>query len=119
MYYLEGPAQQWYFRLERNRGVPTWPHFVDFINRLFGPPARNNSLGELVDLRRTGSVVDYQDQFLVLLARCNNIMGRQQADLFIAGLRNPSAHRRGDAMIGDPRGCHGPRPLLRTAPTDR
>ena len=24
-YYMEGTAQQWYYRLERNRGVPTWP----------------------------------------------------------------------------------------------
>jgi len=32
-YYMEGTAQQWYYRLERNRGVPTWPQFVDFVNR--------------------------------------------------------------------------------------
>jgi len=52
-YYMEGTAQQWYYRLERNRGVPTWPQFVDFVNRRFGPPVRSNPLGELVHLRRT------------------------------------------------------------------
>jgi len=31
---LEGPAQQWYFRLERNRGMPTWPQFIDFVNHI-------------------------------------------------------------------------------------
>jgi hypothetical protein len=41
-YYLEGPAQQWYFRPKRNRGMPTWPQFVDFVNRRLGPPVRSN-----------------------------------------------------------------------------
>lgn len=88
-YYMEGTAQQWYYRLERNRGVPTWPQFVDFVNRRFGPPVRSNPLGELAHLRRTGSVSEYQDQFLLLLARCDNVSERQQVDLFTAGLRNP------------------------------
>jgi len=86
---MEGTAQQWYYRLERNRGVPTWPQFVDFVNRRFGPPVRSNTLGELAHLRRTGSVSEYQDQFLLLLARCDNVSERQQVDLFTAGLRNP------------------------------
>ena len=59
-YYMEGTAQQWYYRLERNRGVPTWPQFIDFVNRRFGPPVRSNPLGELAHLRRTGSVSEYR-----------------------------------------------------------
>ncbi|CAO2189932.1 unnamed protein product [Urochloa humidicola] len=88
-YYLDAAAQQWYFRLERNRGMPTWPDFVTAVNRLFGPPTRSNPLGELAHLRRTGSVADYIDQLLLLLARCENVTERQQVDLFTAGLRNP------------------------------
>ena len=44
---LEAAASQWYYRLEQNQGVPTWPQFVDAINRRFGLPLRSNPLGEL------------------------------------------------------------------------
>jgi len=36
-----------------------------------------------------GSVADYQDQLLLLLARCDNVSEHQQVDLFTTGLRNP------------------------------
>jgi hypothetical protein len=60
-FYLDGDAQQWYFRLERNQGVPTWDRFVDLVSRRFGPPERSNPLGELIKLQRTGSVAEFQD----------------------------------------------------------
>jgi len=86
---MEGPAQQWYYRLERNQGVPTWQQFVDGVNRRFGPPVRSNPLGELTHLRCMGTVATYQDAFLQLLARCDDVTERQQVDIFTAGLRNP------------------------------
>ncbi|KAJ1265722.1 hypothetical protein BS78_08G097400 [Paspalum vaginatum] len=49
----------------------------------------HNLFGELAALRRTGTVVAYQDQFLKLLARCENVTEKKQVDLFSAGLRNP------------------------------
>jgi len=49
-FYLEAAASQWYYRLEKNQGAPTWPQFVDAINRRFGPPLRSNPLGELTHL---------------------------------------------------------------------
>lgn len=91
-FYLELTAGQWYYRLEKNRGsTPTWPEFVDSINKRFGPPVRSNSLGKLTHLRRTGTVEDYQDQFLKLLARCDGLTECQQIDIFTAGLHNPLA----------------------------
>uniref|UniRef100_A0A0A8XV04 Retrotransposon gag domain-containing protein n=1 Tax=Arundo donax TaxID=35708 RepID=A0A0A8XV04_ARUDO len=87
-FYMDGVAQQWYYRLERNRGVPTWPLFVELINRRFGPPVRSNPLGELKDFRRSRTVAEYQDQFLKLLARCEGVTEQQQVDLFTAGLCN-------------------------------
>lgn len=68
-YHMEGIAQQWYYALERNQGVLTWPRFVEFVNLRLGPPTRSNPLGELVDVRRTGSVADYQERYLTFLAR--------------------------------------------------
>ena len=66
-----------------------WSQFVDFVNKRFGPPLRSNPLGELSRLTWSGSVADYQDQFLLLLSRCENVTEPQQIDLFTAGLLNP------------------------------
>lgn len=88
-YYMTSVAQQWYYRLERNRSVPTWPQFVEFVNTWFSPPARSNPFGELTHLRRVGSVADYQEKFLQLLTRCDNVTEQQQIDIFTTGLRDP------------------------------
>ena len=88
-FYMDGAAEQWYYSLEQNRGVPTWPQFVDLVNKRFGPPVRSNPFGELTHLRRTGTVREYEDQFLQLLARREHVTERQQIDIFTAGLRNP------------------------------
>jgi hypothetical protein len=58
-FYLDGAASQWYYRLEKNQGVPSWTQFVDGINRRFRPPLRSNPLGELTQLRRTSTYDDY------------------------------------------------------------
>ena len=88
-FYMEGDAQLWYYRLERNQGVPTWPRFVELVNLRFGPPTRSNPFGELISLKRTGSVVEYQNAFLQLLARCDGVSEQQQINIFTSGLRNP------------------------------
>ncbi|WVZ64414.1 hypothetical protein U9M48_013927 [Paspalum notatum var. saurae] len=85
---MEGAAGQWYYQLEKNQGhPPTWTELVNAINKRFGPPVRSNPLGELTHLRCTGTVEEYQDAFLKLLARCNKVMEPQQIDIFTAGLR--------------------------------
>jgi hypothetical protein len=58
-FYLEGPASQWYFRLEKNHSEPSWADFVDDVNKRFGPPTRSNPLGELMHLRCSGTVDEY------------------------------------------------------------
>jgi hypothetical protein len=93
-FYMEGTVQQWYYRLERNRqdnnqGDPSWSQFCEFVNQRFGPPTRSNPLGELCHLRYTGSVDDYQAEFLTLLARCGGVSEPQQIAIFTAGLGDP------------------------------
>jgi hypothetical protein len=88
-FYMDGDAQAWYFRLERNQGVPSWERFSDLLARRFGPPARINPLGELIKLQRVGTVAEYTDNFLKLLARCDSITELQQIDIFTAGLGDP------------------------------
>jgi hypothetical protein len=50
---------------------------------------RSNLLGELCHLRCTGSVDDYQAEFLTLLARCGGVTEPQQIAIFTAGLGDP------------------------------
>jgi len=90
-FYLQGTASQWYYRLEQNQGIPLWSQFVDGINRRFGPPLHSNLLGELTHLRRTTTVdvEECQDNFLVLLARCEGVTKVQQIAIFSAGLQQP------------------------------
>ena len=86
---MDGAAQQWHFHLERNQGIPTWQWFVELVNLRFGPPTRSNPLGELIQVRRTGTVAEYQDRFLTFLARCNGVTELQQVAIFTAGLGAP------------------------------
>lgn len=88
-YHLTGVAQQWFYQLERDEGVLAWPRFTDFVNMRFGPPIRSNPLGELAQLRRTGSVEEYQRQFLALLCRADPLSPTQEVQLFTAGLMKP------------------------------
>jgi hypothetical protein len=70
-------------------GDPSWSQFCEPVNQWFGPPTRSNPLGELCYLRCTGSVDDYQAEFLTLLARCGGVSEPQQIAIFTAGLRDP------------------------------
>jgi hypothetical protein len=36
-FYMQGVAQQWYYRLERNQGTPTEARFTKLVNQRFGP----------------------------------------------------------------------------------
>lgn len=87
--HLEGAAAQWYYALERDHGVVSWARFADFVNLRFGPPIRANGLAEIKALTRTGSVEDYQRQFLAFLCRCDDLSISQQIDMFTAGLGEP------------------------------
>jgi hypothetical protein len=42
---MQGIAQQWYYRLERNQGTLTWTRFMELANVHFGPPTHTNPLG--------------------------------------------------------------------------
>jgi hypothetical protein len=88
-FHLQGAAQQWYMRLERDEGTPGWRRFSELLEMRFGPPLRSNPLGELIACRRTGTVADYQERFLALLTRAGPLTESQQIQLFLAGLQEP------------------------------
>jgi hypothetical protein len=87
--HLEGAAAKWYYTLERDHGILSWPRFSDFVNMRFGPPLRTNGMVELKDLRRTGTVDKYTRQFSLLICRCNDLSMAQQVNMFTAGLGEP------------------------------
>jgi len=58
--HLDGVAAEWYYQLERDVDVISWPHFVEYVNLCFGHPIRTNALGKLKKLRRVGTVEEYQ-----------------------------------------------------------
>lgn len=69
--------------------MPSWRPFSDLVNVRFGPPLQHTPLGELVQLKRTGTVDDFIDQFLARLSRVEPLTPEQQVQLFIAGLQKP------------------------------
>jgi hypothetical protein len=87
--HLEGITTKWYYVLERDVSLITWPRFTEFVNMRFGLPLRTNGLADLKDLRRTGTVEEYQRQFLTLLCRCDDMMPLQQVHMFTARLGEP------------------------------
>jgi hypothetical protein len=58
--HMDGAAAEWYYALERQYDLVSWARFAEFVNLRFRPPLRSNPLGELKELRRVGSVEDYQ-----------------------------------------------------------
>ncbi|KAJ4786652.1 polyprotein [Rhynchospora pubera] len=88
-YHLLGVAQQWYYQVERDEDLLPWPRFKELCHLRFGPPIRSNPLGELMHLRQTGSVEDYQEQFGALICRADSVTPAQQMQIFTAGLSDP------------------------------
>jgi hypothetical protein len=67
--HLTRSAQLWYARLELTSGTPSWRRFAQLVLQRFGPPMTDSPVGELMLLRRTGSVEEYTDQFLAYACR--------------------------------------------------
>lgn len=65
-FHLEGLAQLWYKLLCDDEGALCSKEFCARVNERFGPSELDNFTGELVHLKQTRVVVDYQKQFEVL-----------------------------------------------------
>jgi hypothetical protein len=85
-YHMVGVAQKWYMHLERDEGMPSWPRFKECCNLRFGPPIRSNPLGEIAQMWQSGTVTEYVEKFLSLLAHNDPLWTRQQVQLFTSGL---------------------------------
>ncbi|KAH0658108.1 hypothetical protein KY289_026856 [Solanum tuberosum] len=81
-----GEAQLWVNQLEQEEPNLTWGIFKEYCTLRFGPPVKSNPLGELINLKQTSSVEDYERNFQKMLARPSFVRIDQQVDMFTAGL---------------------------------
>ncbi|XP_010264784.1 PREDICTED: uncharacterized protein LOC104602705 [Nelumbo nucifera] len=88
-FHLTEEAQLWFYRLEQEEPGLGWAQFKSYCLLRFGPPLTSNPLGELINLKQTGTVAEYQRQFQTLLARASFVRPDQQVDMFTAGLSEP------------------------------
>jgi hypothetical protein len=87
--HLTGSAQLWYAHLELTSGTPSWRRFSQLVLQRFGLPMTDSPVGELMLLRRTGSVEEYTDQFLAYACRDADLTEQQLVHIYTAGLVNP------------------------------
>ncbi|KAH0764992.1 hypothetical protein KY285_000863 [Solanum tuberosum] len=85
-FHMVGEAQLWVYQLEQEEPNLTWGVFKEYCTLRFDPPMKRNPLGELINLKQTSSVEDYQRNFQKMLARATSVRTDQQADMFTAGL---------------------------------
>ncbi|XP_070028898.1 uncharacterized protein [Nicotiana sylvestris] len=86
-FHLLGEAQLWYHQVEQEYPFVDWSEFKEYCALRFGPPLGSNPLGDLVNLKQTGSIEEYQRQFQERLARASKcVRVDQQVSLFIARL---------------------------------
>lgn len=97
---LEGEGQRWFLKLEKDHPSLSWDEFKGFCLKRFGPPIRDDILGELSKLHQVGSVKDYIRQFEDLAAQADCLFSKQEAQIFVSGLK---LHITIDVRIHQPR----------------
>jgi hypothetical protein len=88
-FYLTDDTQLWYHRLELNDSPPSWPRFIQMVNKRFRPPLIESPIDELALLRCNGSIDDFTKKIMALSYRDTAIMEAHQVQLFLAGLGDP------------------------------
>eukprot|EP00257_Ricinus_communis_P017974 XP_015576546.1 uncharacterized protein LOC107261479 [Ricinus communis] len=90
-FHLEGDAQLWFLKLQRDRPNISWANFKVQCQLHFGPSIRSSKLGELSKLKQSNTVEDYQRQFERLSAQTTTLTSEQEKEIFISGLREALA----------------------------
>jgi hypothetical protein len=104
-FHMTGAAQYWYFMLERDAGVVSWPHFKALCQQRFGPAMGVNHLADLARIPFCNSVDEYIESFQARLAHTSYLTLVQQARLFSGGVPD---HIRIDVELLAPRCCNAP-----------
>jgi hypothetical protein len=83
---MTGIARTWYSQLQRDEPPLSWARFKFLCQQRFGPPLRNNPLGELAHLPFCSTADDYQERFWDLLGHITPLTQEQRVRLFTADL---------------------------------
>lgn len=86
--HLDDTATEWYYQMEHDFAMVSWPRFVEFVKLRFRPPICSHSVGEIKALFCTGTV-EYSRCYLALLSRCDHLSTRTKIDLYTGGLGQP------------------------------
>jgi hypothetical protein len=76
-FYLDD-AQLWFHHIELNGGRMMWDQIVNLINARFGPPLIDSPLSEQAMLRLTGTVNEFNTQFMALSCHDPTLLEAQQ-----------------------------------------
>ncbi|KAL5569831.1 hypothetical protein UlMin_026406 [Ulmus minor] len=82
-FYLDGDADLWFQMLEQELLYVTWKDFKNGIISRFGPNQFEDHFGELIKLRQTSSVVEYQSKFERLLAKVGSLAPEKKVSCFL------------------------------------
>lgn len=85
--------------VERDNANMSWERFRELCNERFGPPLRQNPLGELARLQFRTTVEEYQERFCALLGHVEPLSAAQ-VHLFTIGL--PDHIRIDVELVGTP-----------------
>jgi hypothetical protein len=88
-FHLVGDAQLWYGQYKDVYGPPPWHRFTELVHTQFGPPSRSNALGELILLKCTSLVADFNKPYNALLGRALRLPAAQQVMIYNTTLQEP------------------------------
>ncbi|KAK4269737.1 hypothetical protein QN277_022855 [Acacia crassicarpa] len=87
---LDNNAYKWFQHFEKNQnGVIPWQAFVEAIRVRFGP-LYDDPMEDLMHLRQTGSLVDYQQEFDTLMCKID-MSDVKRLSCFVGGLKSALA----------------------------
>nr|KYP64598.1 Transposon Ty3-G Gag-Pol polyprotein [Cajanus cajan] len=85
-FYMQGEALSWFKWMFHNHQLGDWHSFARALEIRFGPSSYENHQAELLKLRQTGSVVDFQTHFEKLCNRVVGILPEVLKNCFISGV---------------------------------
>ncbi|TXG66291.1 hypothetical protein EZV62_007566 [Acer yangbiense] len=87
-FYLEGDALLWFQTLEHEIIYVTWEDFRPGILSRFGPTQFEDPFSQLIRLKQTSAVIEYQTRFERVLAKVGNLAQDKKVSCFVTGLRD-------------------------------
>ncbi|CAH9109958.1 unnamed protein product [Cuscuta epithymum] len=84
---MEGRALNWYHWWEEHSNVRTWDLFKGALLQRFEPGLDQDPYGPLLNLKQTGSVMEYRDEFELVSAPLKNTDVQMLKGIFMKGLK--------------------------------